>query len=102
MSKQAVGIYTATQPTIAWSGNVAKGYAPTPVALDDTPNGKARVRSFVRSAGKDGFGPATLLLETEGGARAMAVMDGPVDADLGTAIVHVTPGEKRHIAALIG
>jgi hypothetical protein len=43
-----------------------------------------------------------LLLETEGGARAMAVMDGPVDADLGTAIVHVTPGEKRHIAALIG
>jgi acetyl-CoA C-acetyltransferase len=102
MSKQAVGIYTATQPTIAWSGNVAKGYAPTPVALDDTPNGKARVRSFVRSAGKDCFGPATLLLETEGGARAMAVMDGPVDADLGTAIVHVTPGEKRHIAALIG
>jgi len=102
MSKQAVGIYTATQPTIAWSGNVAKGYVPTPVALDDTPNCKARVRSFVRSAGKDGFGPATLLLETEGGARAMAVMDGPVDADLGTAIVHVTPGEKRHNAALIG
>jgi hypothetical protein len=43
-----------------------------------------------------------VLLETEGGARAMAVMDGPVGADLGNAIVHVTPGEKRHIAALIG
>ena len=101
MSKQAVGIYTATQPNIAWSGNVAKGYAPTPVAFDDTPNGKARVRSFVRSSGKDGFGPATLLLETEGGARAMAVMDGPVDADLGNAVVQVTAGEKRHIATFV-
>ena len=101
MSKQAVGIYSATQPNIAWSGNVAKGYAPRPVAFDDTPNGKARVRSFVRSAGKDGFGPATLLLETEGGARAMAVMDGPVDADLGNAVVQVTAGEKRHIATFV-
>ena len=101
MSKQAVGIYTATQPTIAWSGDVAKSYAPIPHALDDAPHGKARVRSFVRSAGKDGFGPATLLLETEGGARAMAVMDGPVDADLGDAVVHVTPGEKRHVATFI-
>lgn len=102
MSKQAVGIYTASQPDIAWSGDVAKGYAPAPRAIDDAPQGTARVRSFVRPAGKDGFGPATVLLETEGGARAMAVMDGPVDADLGNAVVHVTPGEKRHIAALIG
>jgi len=101
MSKQAVGIYTATQPTIAWSGDVAKSYAPIPRALDDAPQGKARVRSFVRSAGKDGFGPATLLLETEGGARAMAVMGDPVDADLGNAVVHVTPGEKRHVATFI-
>jgi hypothetical protein len=101
MSKQAVGIYSATQPNIAWSGNVAKGYAPTPVAFDDTPNGNARVHSFVRSSGKDGFGPATLLLETEGGARAMAVMDGPVDADLGNAVVQVTAGEKRHIATFV-
>jgi len=60
------------------------------------------VLSFVRAAGKDGFGPATVLLETEGGARAMAVIDCPVDADLGNAVVHVTPGEKRHIAILIG
>jgi acetyl-CoA C-acetyltransferase len=102
MSKQAVGIYTASQPDIAWSGDVAKGYAPAPRAIDDAPQGTARVRSFVRPASKDGFGPATVLLETEGGARAMAVMDGPVDADLGNAVVHVTPGEKRHIAALIG
>jgi hypothetical protein len=60
------------------------------------------VRSFVRSAGKDGFGPATLLLETEGGARAMAVIDCPVDVDLGNVVVAVTPGEKRHIATLVG
>jgi hypothetical protein len=30
----------------------------------------------------------------------MAMIDCPVDADLGNAVVHVTPGEKRHIAAL--
>jgi hypothetical protein len=81
---------------------VAKGYAPTPRTLDDAPQGNARVCSFVRPAGKDGFGPATVLLETEGGARAMAVIDCPVDTDLDNAVVHVTPGEKRHIAALIG
>ncbi|WP_295496796.1 hypothetical protein [Sphingorhabdus sp. EL138] len=102
MSKQAVGIYSATQPRVAWSGDAVKGYAPTPVALDDAPQGKARVLSFVRSAAKDGFGSATLLLETEGGARAMAVMDGPVDADLGNAVVQVTAGEKRHNATLVG
>jgi acetyl-CoA C-acetyltransferase len=101
MSKQAVGIYTAIQPTVAWSGDVAKGYAPTSITLDEAPQGTARVLSFVRSAGKEGFGPATLLLETEGGARAMAVLDCPADADLGNAVVHVTPGEKRHIATLI-
>jgi hypothetical protein len=80
---------------------VAKGYAPTPRALDDAPQGNARVRSFVRPAGKDGFGPATALLETETGARAMAVIDCPVDADLGNAVVYVTPGEKRHIATFV-
>ena len=102
MSKQAVGIYTATQPPVAWSGDVAKSYVPSAIALDDAPEGKARVLSFVRAAGKDGFGPATVLLETEGGVWAMAVIDCPVDADLGNAVVHVTPGEKRHIAILIG
>ena len=101
MSKQAVGIYTATQPSVAWSGEVAKGYAPKPIPFDDAPHGKARVLSFVRPVGKDGFGPATVLLETEGGTRAMAVIDCPADANLGNALVNVTPGEKRHIAALI-
>jgi acetyl-CoA C-acetyltransferase len=101
MSKQAVGIYTATQPAVAWSGEVAKGYAPKPLALDGAPQGKARLLSFVRPAGKDGFGPATVLIETEGGARAMAVIDSPPGADLGNAIVQVTSGEKRHTAALI-
>ena len=72
------------------------------IALDDAPEGKARVLSFVRPAGKDGFGPVTVLLETEGSARAMAVIDCPVDTDLGDAVVQVTPGEKSHIAALAG
>jgi hypothetical protein len=59
------------------------------------------VLSFVRPAGKDGFGPATVLIEMERGARAMAVIDNPPDSDLGNFIVQVTPGEKRHIAAPI-
>jgi acetyl-CoA C-acetyltransferase len=63
MSKQAVGIYSATQPVVAWSGEVAKGYAPAPLTFDDAPDGRARVLSFVRPAGKDGFGPATVLIE---------------------------------------
>lgn len=101
MSKQAVGIYTAAQPETAWSGEVAKGYAPTPIALNEAPQGMATVLSFVRPAGKDGFGPATLLLEMENGTRALAVMDNPPHGDLAVLAVHVTPGEKRHIAALI-
>ena len=101
MSKQAVGIYTATQPLVAWSGEAAKGYAPSPITLDDAPEGNGRVLSLARPAGKDGFGPATVLVEMESGARAMAVIDNPPDTELGNNIVHVTPGEKRHIAALI-
>ncbi|MFN3620780.1 hypothetical protein [Sphingorhabdus sp.] len=101
MSKQAVGIYTADQPAFAWSGEAAKGPSPKTLALDDGPLGKARVLSFVRPAGKDGFGPATVLLETERGTRTMAIVDSPLDADLGNAMVHVTRGEKRHIATLI-
>jgi acetyl-CoA C-acetyltransferase len=101
MSKQAVGIYTASQPDIAWSGAAAKGYVPKQIALDDAPHGKGRVLSFVRSAGKDGFGPATLILEMESGARAMAVLDAAPDGDLGHRIVDVTSGEKRHMAAIL-
>jgi acetyl-CoA C-acetyltransferase len=101
MSKQAVGIYTASQPSIAWSGEAAKGYVAKQIALDDAPQGKGRVLSFVRSAGKDGFGPATLILEMENGARAMAVLDSTPDGDLGHRIVDVTSGEKRHTAAIL-
>ena len=101
MSKQAVGIYTASQPAIAWSGAAAKGYAPKQIALDDAPHCKGRILSFVRSAGKDCFGPATLILEIENGARAMAVLDGTPDGDLGHRIVDVTSGEKRHMAAIL-
>ncbi len=101
MSKQAVGIYTASQPDIAWSGEAAKGYVPKQIALDDAPHGKGRILSFVRSAGKDGFGPATLILEMESGARAMAVLDSTPDGDLGHRIVDVTSGEKRHMAAIL-
>ena len=101
MSKQAVGIYTATQPAVAWAGAAAKGYVPAPIAFDDAPQGQARVLSFVRPAGKDGFGPATVLLETDRSARAMAVFDNPPATDLGNMIVQVIPGEKRHIATVI-
>jgi acetyl-CoA C-acetyltransferase len=101
MSKQAVGVYTASQPDIAWSGATAKGYAPKQIALDDALHGKGRILSFVRSAGKDGFGPATLILEMENGARAMAVLDATPDGDLGHRIVDVTSGEKRHMAAIL-
>lgn len=101
MSKQAVGIYTAQQPAIAWGGDVTKGYVSNAVTLDDAPQGKARVMSFVRPAGKEGFGPATVLLETEEGGRAIAVIDNPPDVDLGHLIVEIKAGEKRHIAALI-
>lgn len=100
MSKQAVGIYTATQPARGWSGDVAKGYRAQHVALDDAPNGKGRVLSFVRPANKDGFGPATVLVEMEQGQRAIAVIDSPDRYDLGDAVVELVAGEKRHMATL--
>lgn len=101
MSKQAVGIYTAAQPQVAWSGEVAKGYSSIPVALDEAPQGAGHVLSFVRPAGKDGFGAATLLLEMENGTRALAVMEDSPHGDLAGVAVRVTPGEKRHVATLI-
>jgi acetyl-CoA C-acetyltransferase len=100
MSKQAVGIYTATQPQHAWAGVAAKGYAAQPVALDDTPHGKGRVLSFVRPANKDGFDPATVLVEMEQGQRAIAVIDRPDRNHLGDAVVEIVAGEKRHLATL--
>lgn len=101
MSKQAVGIYTAAQPTRAWGGEIARGYAPKCVELDATPQGKARILTFVRPVTKGVAGPATLLLEMASGGRAMAVADNAPDIDLGGFDVEVTPGEKRHHATLI-
>lgn len=102
MSKQAVGIYSASQPARAWSGDVAKAYSSQPVTLDEQPNGKGRVISFVRPANKEGFGPATLLVEMEQGQRAIAVIDNPSREHLDHAVVQVTAGEKRHAATLAG
>ncbi|MFN3452886.1 MAG: hypothetical protein ACK4ZE_12090, partial [Sphingorhabdus sp.] len=81
--------------------DVAKGYVPNQIALDDAPQGKGRVLSFVRPAGKEGFGPATLIVERENGARAMAVLESTPDIDLGDVIVELIAGEKRHTAAIL-
>jgi acetyl-CoA C-acetyltransferase len=99
MSKQAVGIYTATQPSNPWAGEAATGYVPTPLERDDAPRGKAKVLSAVRPVSKDGMGDATLVLEMADGRRALAVMQGG-EPDVTGCVVDVTPGEKRHIAML--
>ena len=103
MSKQAVGVYTASQPHPAWDGDLAKGYQPTSVELDDAPYGKARILTYARPVTKDVMGAATLLVEMESGARAMAVLEGAADIDLGGMTVHVTPRRKapQRIAHLI-
>jgi acetyl-CoA C-acetyltransferase len=100
MSKQAVGVYTATQPSRAWNGEVTTGYQPKSVTLNDAPQGKARILTYARPVTKGLMGDATLLLEMETGARALAVLEGADDIDLGGLSVSVTPGEKRHIATL--
>jgi len=38
----------------------------------------------------------------ENGARALAVLEGAPDIDLGGLAVHVSAHEKRHAATLIG
>lgn len=101
MSKQAVGIYTAQQPALAWAGEVAKGYQAKSVELDDAPQGKGRILTYARPVAKGITGAASLIVEIENGARAMAVLEGAENIDLGGKIVTVTPGEKRHIATLI-
>ena len=100
MSKQAVGIYTASQPPRCWNDDVATGYRPAAVELDDAPHGNARILAYVRPVVKDAIGPATLILEMANGARALAVCDDAPDVDLGDMTVTVTAGEKRHSAAL--
>ena len=100
MSKQAVGIYAASQPPHPWSGEVVKGYVPRTVEVDDAPQGKGRVLTYARPVTKGVMGAATLILEMENGARALAVLDGVPDIDLGGMTVEVTPAEKRHSAML--
>ena len=100
MSKQAVGIYTARQPPHPWNGDVAKAYQAKSVDIDDAPSSKGRVLTYARPVSKGVMGDATLILEMENGARALAVLAGAPEIDLGGMIVNVTPGEKRHFAAL--
>ncbi len=101
MSKQAVGVYTAHQPPRPWTGETATGYQPKSVELDDAPQGKGRILTYARPVSKGVMGAATLVLDMETGTRAMAVLEGVDDLDLGGMIVDVTPGKKRHMAALI-
>lgn len=101
MSKQAVGVYTAQQPPHAWTGEVAKDYQAKSVELDDAPQDKGRILTYARPVAKGVTGAASLIVEMENGARAMAVLEGTENIDLGGKIVTVTPGEKRHIATLI-
>jgi acetyl-CoA C-acetyltransferase len=101
MSKQAVGVYTASQPPHSWSGEVVKGYIPKTVEVDDAPQGKGRILTYARPVAKDVMGAATLILEMQSGARALAVLERAPDIDLGGMTVDVTPGEKRHAATLI-
>jgi acetyl-CoA C-acetyltransferase len=100
MSKQAVGIYTAKQPPRPWNGEVVNGYVPKTVPVDNAPQGKGRILTYARPVSKGVMGDATLILEMENGVRAMAVLEGAADIDLGALNVDITPGEKRHIAAL--
>lgn len=101
MSKQAVGIYTASQPQRPWNGEIVCGYHAQSVELDEVPQGAGRILAFARPVAKGVMDSATLILEMENGARALAVLEGADDIDLGGLNVYVTPGEKRHLATLI-
>ena len=101
MSKQAVGVYTATQPPRPWSGEVVQDYQAKSVAIDDAPRGRASILTYARPVAKGMTGAATLIVEMENGTRALAVLEGAPDVDLGGLAVTITPGEKRHSATLI-
>jgi acetyl-CoA C-acetyltransferase len=102
MSKQAVGVYTAHQPSPPWNGETIRGYVPKTVAVDDAPHGKGRILSYARPVNKGVMGDATLILELENGARTLAVLESAPDIDLGGMTVEVTAGDKRHSAAIVG
>ena len=101
MSKQAVGVFTAAQPANPWTGEIATGYEAKSVELNDSPDGTGRVHTYARPVSKGVTGAATLIVEMENGTRALAVLEGAPDTDLGSRTVQVTPGEKRHSATLI-
>lgn len=100
MSKQAVGIYSATKPAKPWGGVVAKGYAPETVELDDAPEGSGTILTYTRPIREGLAGPATVIVAMDDGARALAVLDNPPESDLAGLRVDVGAGEKRHIATL--
>jgi acetyl-CoA C-acetyltransferase len=102
MSKQAVGVYTAIQPPRPWTGDVATDYAAKSVEPCNAPSGRGHILTYARPVSKGVMGAATLILEMENGARAMAVLEGAPDIDLGGRMVTVAPGEKRHTATLGG
>ncbi len=100
MSKQAVGIYTASKPARSWAGATAKGYVPQTVDLNDAPEGSGRILTFVRPFRDGQAGPATLFVELEDGSRTLAVMDQPPTGDIAGQTVEVGAGDKRHLAVL--
>ena len=105
MSKQAVGIYTPSQPDRRWKGSSATGYSCKKIELDPAPEGKAKICTHVRSVARGDMGGemgnATLVIETEKGTRGMAMLEGSAHAHLDHAIVDIVAGEKRHIASLV-
>lgn len=100
MSKQAVGIYSATKPAKLWDGVVAKGYMPETIDIDDAPEGSGTILTYVRPVRDGLLGPATLIVAMDDGARTLAVLDNPPEGDLAGQRVDVGAGEKRHIATL--
>jgi acetyl-CoA C-acetyltransferase len=102
MSKQAAGIYTASQPKTPWPGTT-RGYHAAAQTVTDAPQGKAKILTYTRPVSGDVPGDATLLLEMENGTRALAVLDAAAmdaDADILARMADVTAGEKRNSAAL--
>lgn len=102
MSKQAAGIYTASQPRQPWAGT-RRGYQAAAQTIAETPQGTGKILTYTRPVSGDVPGDATLLLEMENGTRALAVLDAAaMDAstDLLARMADVTAGEKRNSAAL--
>ncbi|MEE9434425.1 MAG: hypothetical protein V3V15_09325 [Sphingorhabdus sp.] len=100
LSKHAAGVYTASQPAKPWAGGAAQGYQANKLEINHAPSGRAKILTHMRPVSRDGPGAATLIIETEQGGRALAVLEGSADANLDHATVEITLGEKRHAARL--